>query len=90
MSQISDIANPPPPIHKINPKDYGNILDAREKLKDDNWAKWWELFMHAIDLFPGRLSLLLGTLKRPDSTQYPAKAEIWEANVEQDAWSTTK
>ena len=38
--------------------------------------------MCAIDLFLGGLSLLLGTLKRPDSAQYPAKAEIWEANNE--------
>ena len=45
MSQISVIANLPPTIHKINPKDYGNILDVGEKLKDDNWAKWRELFM---------------------------------------------
>ena len=67
MSQISDIANLLPTIHKINPKDYGNILDVGEKLKDDSWAKWQELLMHTIDLFPGGLSLLLGTLKRPDS-----------------------
>ena len=40
MSQISDMANAPPIIHKINPKDYSNILDVGEKLKDDNWAEW--------------------------------------------------
>ena len=74
MSQISDIVNPPPTIHKINPKDYSNILDVGEKLKNDNWAEWQELFMHTIDLFLGGLSLLLGTLKKPDSTKYSAKA----------------
>ena len=36
--------------------------------------------MRAINLFPGRLSLLLGSLKRPDPIQFPAEAEIWEAN----------
>ena len=36
MSQISDMANAPPIIHKINPKDYGSILEVGEKLKDDN------------------------------------------------------
>ena len=36
--------------------------------------------MCAIDLFPGELSLLLGSLKRPDPIHFPAKAEIWEAN----------
>ena len=80
MSQISDMENAPPIIHKINPKDYSNILDVGEKLKDDNWAEWQELFMRAINLFPGGLSLLLGSLKRPDPIQFPAKAEIWEAN----------
>ena len=40
MSQILDMANTPPIIHKINPKDCGNILDVREKLKDNNWAEW--------------------------------------------------
>ena len=40
MSQISAMANAPPIIHKINPKDYSNILDVGEKLKDDNWAEW--------------------------------------------------
>ena len=80
MSQISDMANTPPMIHKINPKDYGNILDVGKKLKDDNWAEWQELFMHAINLFLGGLFLLLGSLKRPDPIQFPAEAEIWEAN----------
>ena len=80
MSQISDMANTPPIIHKINPKDYGNILDVGEKLKDNNWTEWRELFMHAINLFLGGLSLLLGSLKRPDPIQFPAEAEIWEVN----------
>ena len=80
LSQVSDISNAAPVIQRISPKDYNNVLDIREKLGEDNWAIWRELFMHTIDLFLGALALLQGLLTKPDSVRFPAEANTWEAN----------
>ena len=80
LSQVSDLRNAVLVIKRISPKDYGNVLDIGEKLGEDNWAIWQELFMHTIDLFLGALALLQGLLTKPDSVRFPTKSDTWEAN----------
>ena len=80
LSQVSDISDAAPVIQRISPKDYGNVLDIGEKLGEDNWAIWRELFMCTVNLFLGGLTLLQGLLTKPDSVRFPAEADTWEAN----------